>query len=45
LKELSPISNGWDGTFNGEPLPTNDYWYTIYFEDGRTSKGHFTLKR
>ncbi len=45
LKELSPISNGWDGTFNGEPLPTDDYWYTIYFEDGRTSKGHFTLKR
>ena len=45
LKELSPISKGWDGTFNGEPLPTDDYWYTIYFEDGRTSKGHFTLKR
>jgi gliding motility-associated-like protein len=45
LKELSPISKGWDGTFNGEPLPTDDYWYTIYFEDGRTEKGHFTLKR
>jgi gliding motility-associated-like protein len=45
LKELSPISKGWDGTFNGEALPTDDYWYTIYFEDGRTEKGHFTLKR
>ena len=45
LKELSPISKGWDGTFNGEALPTDDYWYTIYFEDGRTAKGHFTLKR
>ena len=45
LKELSPISVGWDGTINGEALPTDDYWYTIYFEDGRTSKGHFTLKR
>jgi gliding motility-associated-like protein len=45
LKELSPISKGWDGTFNGQPLPTDDYWYTIYFEDGRTEKGHFTLKR
>jgi len=45
LKELSPISKGWDGTFNGEPMPSDDYWYTIYFEDGRTEKGHFTLKR
>ena len=45
LKELSPISKGWDGTFNGQPLPSDDYWYTIYFEDGRTAKGHFTLKR
>ena len=45
LKELSPISKGWDGTFNGQPLPSDDYWYTIYFEDGRTEKGHFTLKR
>ena len=45
LKELSPISKGWDGTFNGEAVPTDDYWYTIYFEDGRTEKGHFTLKR
>ena len=45
LKELSSISKGWDGTFNGEALPTDDYWYTIYFEDGRTEKGHFTLKR
>jgi gliding motility-associated-like protein len=45
LKELSPISKGWDGTFNGQPLPSDDYWYTIYFEDGRTAKGHFSLKR
>jgi gliding motility-associated-like protein len=45
IKELSPISKGWDGTFNGEAMPSDDYWYTIYFEDGRTEKGHFTLKR
>ncbi len=45
LKELSPISKGWDGTFNGGIMPSDDYWYTIYFEDGRTAKGHFTLKR
>jgi len=45
LKELSPISKGWDGTFNGGIMPADDYWYTVYFEDGRTAKGHFTLKR
>jgi gliding motility-associated-like protein len=45
LKQLSPISKGWDGTFNGGIMPADDYWYTIYFEDGRTAKGHFTLKR
>ena len=45
LKQLGSIGNGWDGTFNGQILPADDYWYTIYFEDGRVSKGHFTLKR
>ena len=45
LKQLSSNSKGWDGTYNGEIMPSDDYWYTIYFEDGRTEKGHFTLKR
>ncbi|WP_136667656.1 T9SS type B sorting domain-containing protein [Flavobacterium sp. H122] len=45
LKELSPLSQGWDGTYLGNPLPANDYWYTIQLEDGRNLKGHFSLKR
>ncbi len=45
LKQLSTVGSGWDGTYNGKPMPADDYWYTIYFEDGRTVKGHFTLKR
>ena len=45
LKQLSSNSKGWDGTYNGQIMPSDDYWYTIYFEDGRTEKGHFTLKR
>jgi len=45
LKELHPLGNGWDGTNIGNPLPSTDYWYTVYFEDGRTVKGHFALKR
>jgi gliding motility-associated-like protein len=45
LKEISPLGNGWDGTFNGQLLPSDDYWYSIIFEDGRVAKGNFTLKR
>ena len=45
IKQIGPLGNGWDGTFNDNLMPTSDYWYTVYFEDGRISKGHFTLKR
>jgi gliding motility-associated-like protein len=45
LKQLGPLGNGWDGTFNGELLPADDYWYSVQFEDGRIAKGNFTLKR
>ena len=45
LKQLLPTSQGWDGTFNGIQLPSDDYWYTIKLEDGRQAKGHFSLKR
>jgi gliding motility-associated-like protein len=42
---VSPSSLGWDGTLNGEPLPADDYWFTLKLEDGREAKGHFSLKR
>jgi len=45
LKEFTPSSTGWDGTFNGLPMPTNDYWFTVMLQDGRLYKNHFTLKR
>jgi gliding motility-associated-like protein len=45
LKELSPQSVGWDGIYNGELLPSSDYWFTLFLEDGREYKGHLTLKR
>ncbi|MEL4307637.1 T9SS type B sorting domain-containing protein [Joostella sp. CR20] len=45
LKQLHPLDQGWDGTFNGIPLPASDYWFTVKLEDGRDFKGHFTLKR
>lgn len=45
LKQIAPTSEGWDGTFNGNLMPGDDYWYTIKLEDGREAKGHFSLKR
>ena len=44
IKQLDPKGPGWDGTFNGNPLPTSDYWFSVTLEDGRIFKSHFTLK-
>jgi len=45
LKQLDPIGEGWDGTFNGKPLPVSDYWFSVTLQDGRTFMDHFSLKR
>lgn len=44
VKTLSPKDIGWDGRFNGQLLPADDYWFAIQLEDGRIYKDHFTLK-
>jgi gliding motility-associated-like protein len=48
LKQLSPNGAGWDGTFNGYPLPADDYWFSITYTENNISKlykSHFSLKR
>jgi len=47
IKQISTKSLGWDGTYNGNPLPASDYWFTIdYLEpNAKTFKAHFSLKR
>lgn len=49
LKVVNPALSGWDGMYNGELMPTNDYWFEVrYFgEDDlpRLFRSHFTLKR
>ncbi|WP_179376249.1 T9SS type B sorting domain-containing protein [Winogradskyella wichelsiae] len=45
IKELDPLSAGWDGTFNGKIMPTSDYWFKVKLQDERTFTGHFSLKR
>lgn len=48
LKEIRPNGSGWNGTFNGRPLPATDYWFVVdYPEDGTVKqfRSHFSLKR
>lgn len=45
LKYLNPDSEGWDGTINGQLMPTDDYWFSITLNSGEITTGHFALKR
>jgi gliding motility-associated-like protein len=50
IKQLSATddSNGWDGTYNQELLPSTDYWFSLdYTENGveKQFKAHFSLLR
>ena len=48
LKTLEHTSLGWDGTYNGLNMPSNDYWFLAKVKKGAISfevKRHFTLKR
>lgn len=45
IKQISPSEFGWDGTYQNEKLPSDDYWYSMVLENGIIYKGHFSLKR
>ncbi len=50
LKQIMPAGEGWDGTYNGQKMPTTDYWFLLHYNDLDTAapkqlRGHFTLKR
>ncbi len=45
LHSVNLRGNGWDGTYNGKPMPSSDYWFKVVFKDGSIYRGHFTLKR
>ncbi len=45
LVQIDPVSNGWDGSYKGRPLMSSDYWFSVKLDDGKTLRGHFTLKR
>lgn len=45
LKNLNISETGWDGTFNGKPMPADDYWFRVTLKNGVEFNGHFSLKR
>lgn len=45
IKQVKPGENGWNGTYNGNQLSSSDYWFVLELTNGKTVKGHFSLKR
>ena len=48
LKDITPLGLGWDGTYIGQPMPADDYWFTIEYSEQniiKKFKSHFSLKR
>ncbi|WP_309613765.1 T9SS type B sorting domain-containing protein [Flavobacterium sp.] len=43
---LNAVNTSWDGTFNGNLLPSTDYWFVAKINNTLPErKGHFCLKR
>lgn len=45
LTELFANDAGWNGLYNGNQMPADDYWFKAYFSDKINFSGHFSLKR
>jgi gliding motility-associated-like protein len=51
--QINPLGLGWDGNYNGRPLPSTDYWFVLEYTEKdsngvdvwRTFKSHFSLLR
>jgi gliding motility-associated-like protein len=45
IKNITTSSLGWDGTFSGQFLPADDYWFCLELASNKIIRGHFALKR
>jgi gliding motility-associated-like protein len=49
LKQIKPSNSGWDGTYNGNVMPSDDYWFSVsYLDENQVQqefKAHFAMKR
>ncbi|SDJ98090.1 T9SS type B sorting domain-containing protein [Flavobacterium noncentrifugens] len=49
LASIKVQDQGWDGTYKGQPMPSDDYWFVLTYMNSmgvsREFKAHFALKR
>ncbi|MFI2742167.1 choice-of-anchor L domain-containing protein [Zhouia sp. PK063] len=48
LTKIAPNGPGWDGTYHGTKVQSDDYWFVVYYATEGTPqifRSHFTLKR
>jgi gliding motility-associated-like protein len=45
ISQVNTKGNGWDGNYNGQTLPADDYWFSLVLNNDRIIKGHFALLR
>ncbi|RNC89390.1 MAG: gliding motility-associated C-terminal domain-containing protein [Allomuricauda sp.] len=52
VKQLDATTLGWDGTYNGRPLPSSDYWFRLDYDRDDSGvivatqvRRHFSLMR
>ena len=48
LQQISPRSSGWDGTYNGNLMPADTYWFSVdypYNNNKQQFRSFFALKR
>lgn len=45
IKEISSKTGFWDGTFNGNPASSGNYWFKVVTETGQIFTGNFSLLR
>jgi len=52
IKQMDQNDVGWDGSFNGSPMPSTDYWFKLSYRDSQGNRtyakylqSHFSLRR
>ncbi len=52
IAQMTEFNAGWDGNFNGQPLPSTDYWFKLSYMDNDGNRviakylqSHFSLRR
>ncbi len=45
IKEINSANSSWNGTYKGQQLGADDYWYRAIFPNGKEYLGHFSLVR